>query len=124
MEFGSQIFCYIFLLFSLKDNAKDCFCRLDHLPEERVDLVFPVSEVSALDKVVRLLAPTAGGGVLLEDKRHEYHKRVIPRINESLNGFVSVRNRVVFSSSGLIEGPPSELGLPYVIMIMSKNFTS
>ena len=54
-----------FFLFSLKDNAKDCFCRLDHLPEERVDLVFPVSEVAALDKVVRLLAPAAGGGVLL-----------------------------------------------------------
>ena len=83
MEFGSQIFYYIFLLFSLKDNAKDCFCRLDHLPEERVDLVFPVSEVSALDKVVRLLAPAAGGGVLLEEMIHEYHKRVIQQIIKS-----------------------------------------
>jgi len=55
-----------FLLISLKYNAKDCLCRLDHLPEERVDLVFPVSEVAALDKVVRLLAPAAGGGVQLE----------------------------------------------------------
>ena len=65
-----------FLLFGLKDNAKDCFCRLDHLPEERVDLVFPVSEVTALDKVVRLLAPAAGGGVLSEEMRHKYHNRV------------------------------------------------
>ena len=54
-------------MFSLKDNAKDCSCRLDHLPEERVDLVFPVSEVAALDKVVRLLAPAAGGSVLRDE---------------------------------------------------------
>ena len=51
----------------MKDNAKDCLCRLDHLPEERVDLVFPVSEVAALDKVVRLLAPAAGGSVLRDE---------------------------------------------------------
>ena len=78
-----RYFILFFLLFGLKDNAKDCFCRLDHLPEERVDLVFPVSEVAALDKVVRLLAPAAGGGVLLEEKRHEYQERVIPRIIKS-----------------------------------------
>merc|ERR1711931_567696 len=39
---------------------------LNHFVEEGVDEVLPVSEVSALDKVVRLLAPPAGRGVELE----------------------------------------------------------
>ena len=88
----------------MKDNAKDCFCRLDHLPEERVDLVFPVSEVAALDKVVRLLAPATGGGVLLEEIIHEYHNMVNQESISHEMGvrFVSVRNRVVFSSSCLV----------------------
>merc|ERR1719511_525986 len=39
---------------------------LNHFVEEGVDEVLPVSEVSALDKVVRLLAPPSGRGVELE----------------------------------------------------------
>ena len=39
---------------------------LDHLTEKVVDLVLPVAEVSALDEVVGLLAPSTGRGVQLE----------------------------------------------------------
>ena len=39
---------------------------LDHLTEKVVDLVLPVAEVSSLDEVVGLLAPSTGGGVQLE----------------------------------------------------------
>ena len=46
-------------------------CLLDHLPEEGVDLVLPVAEVSALNKVVRLLAPSAGRSVLREKKSRQ-----------------------------------------------------
>lgn len=38
----------------------------DHVPEEVVDLALPAAEVSALDEVVGLLPPSAGGGVQLE----------------------------------------------------------
>ena len=40
--------------------------NLDHLPQELVDLVLPVAEVSTLDKVVSLLPPSTGGVVQLE----------------------------------------------------------
>jgi len=39
---------------------------LDHQPQERVDLVLPVAEVSALHKVVGLLPPAPGRVVELE----------------------------------------------------------
>ncbi len=39
---------------------------LDHLTEKVVDLVLPVAEVTSLDEVVGLLAPSTGGGVQLE----------------------------------------------------------
>ena len=42
------------------------YLQLDHLPQELVDLVLPVAEVSTLDKVVGLLPPAAGGVVQLE----------------------------------------------------------
>ena len=40
--------------------------QLDHLPQELIDLVLPVAEVSTLDKVVGLLPPSTGGIVQLE----------------------------------------------------------
>lgn len=39
---------------------------LDHLAEERVDLVLTVAEVATLDEVGSLLAPSTGRGVQLE----------------------------------------------------------
>ena len=39
---------------------------LNHQPEESVDLVLPVAEVTALNKVVGLLPPSTGGVVQLE----------------------------------------------------------
>jgi len=40
--------------------------NLDHQPEESVDLVLPVAEVTTLNKVVGLLSPSTGGVVQLE----------------------------------------------------------
>merc|ERR1719443_2177811 len=40
--------------------------NLNHQPEESVDLVLPVAEVTALNKVVGLLSPSTGGVVQLE----------------------------------------------------------
>ena len=40
--------------------------NLDHQPEESVDLVLPVAEVTALNKVVGLLPPSTSGVVQLE----------------------------------------------------------
>jgi len=40
--------------------------HLDHLPQELVDLVLPVSEVSTFDKVISFLSPSTGGSVELE----------------------------------------------------------
>jgi len=40
--------------------------RLNHFRQERVDEVLPASEVTALDKVVGLLAEATGGSVQLE----------------------------------------------------------
>ena len=39
---------------------------LDHQPEESVDLVLPVAEVTTLNKVVGLLSPSTSGVVQLE----------------------------------------------------------
>ena len=40
--------------------------NLDHQPQESVDLVLPVAEITTLNEVVGLLSPSTGGVVQLE----------------------------------------------------------
>ena len=77
------------------------YLQLDHLPQELVDLVLPVAEVSTLDKVVGLLSPSPSWVVQLEGPQEVRGVLEVGSNREDLRGTMSEQMILIPSSVAL-----------------------